>query len=233
MNSFYLLIDLIILSVPLALSFGNEIHYFKKWKFVIPASLITVGIFLPLEIWFVKNGIKGYNPAYLLGPEFSGIPLEDLLYLFIIGFAFIFAFEAMRHYLQKPPFPYMGKSFSVAMAILLIPVAIFNPLLYTSTIFLILAGLLLVHQFIFKTQWMGYFHLTFLLILPPMGLIRTVMTGTLIKDHVIWFSDDKTLGDRLFNLPIESLFYGVLQVLVAVTIYELLKTNFQKKPVKN
>jgi lycopene cyclase domain-containing protein len=54
------------------------------------------------------------------------------------------------------------------------------------------------------------------------------LTGTGIEEPIIWYNNDENLGIRIGTIPIEDIFYGMLLVLLNISLFEF----FQKKSVK-
>ena len=225
MRYLYLLIDISALLFPLLLSFDKRVNFVQYWKYLFPSIFIGMVFFIPWDVAFTKAGVWGFNPDYLIGVSIFGLPIEEWLFFIVIPYACVFTDDVVRAYLRFMPFPFMSKSFSVMVAILLLAVVLFNDGLYTTITFTALAVLLLIHRYILKSEWLGYFHLSYLIILIPFMLTNGVLTGSFIENEVVWYNNAYNLGDRFFTIPIEDLFYGMLLLLTVTTPYEYLKKH--------
>jgi lycopene cyclase domain-containing protein len=58
--------------------------------------------------------------------------------------------------------------------------------------------------------------------------VNGILTGTGIEEPIIWYNNDENLGIRIGTIPIEDIFYGMLLVLLNISLFEF----FQKKSVK-
>ena len=82
---------------------------------------------------------------------------------------------------------------------------------------------------------MGYFHLSWWILLIPFYIANGVLTGLdfykypfinlqpeNITDQIVWYNNDHNLGVRIWSVPLDDFFYGMAMVLLALTVYEKL-----------
>ena len=96
--STYLLINIAIVSIPLILSFDKKVHFYKKWRYAIPAIAIPGFIFIVWDIWFTKVGIWSFNKIHLTGIELFGLPIEEHMFFITVPYASIFTYEVLKCY---------------------------------------------------------------------------------------------------------------------------------------
>jgi lycopene cyclase domain-containing protein len=81
---------------PLLLSFVKRIRIWKRT----PALLATVlSVSIPFWIWDVAVTLRGhwsFNPLYVVGIVFLGLPVEEWLFFIVIVFVSVFTWEALR-----------------------------------------------------------------------------------------------------------------------------------------
>ena len=63
--------------------------------------------------------------------------------------------------------------------------------------------------------------ITWTLILPFL-IVNGLLTGSFLEEPVVWYNDAQNLGIRIATIPVEDVFYGLLMILVVLTVYEAL-----------
>ena len=86
MESLYLIILLLSFSIPFAYSFEKKMHFIKHWKAVFSAITIVAVVYIAWDVIFTKIGVWGFNPTYYLGVTFFNLPLEEILFFFLIPY---------------------------------------------------------------------------------------------------------------------------------------------------
>lgn len=232
MNSkyLYLIIDLAAISLPFAFSFHPKANFSKKWKYLFPAITIPAIIFLVWDEWFTRIGVWGFNPKYLSGMYVLSLPLEEVLFFICIPYACVFTYEAVGYFSKRDYLKNAVKTINVFLIILLTVIALINYYRwYTFVTFISLSLFLLFLHFKLKPDYLGKFYLAFLFILIPFFIVNGILTGTGIEGQVVWYNDAENLGIRMGTIPIEDTFYGMLLILMNVTIFESLQEKSKSK----
>ncbi len=222
--STYLLINIGSVFIPLVLSFDRKVHYYKRWKYLFPAIFITLIFFIIWDIFFTAKGIWGFNPIHLSGIEIVNLPLGEWLFFVTVPYASVFLYDVFKAYIKKDLLkPYSGW-ISAILIIFLFTIALFNTnKIYTSITFALLGSYLIIFQYILRVDYMGRFYFAYLFVLLPFLLVNGILTGSFIEEPVVWYNDNENLGIRLFTIPVEDAFYGLLLILMNVSIYEKLQ----------
>lgn len=205
--------------IPFIFSFHPKLLFYKNWKAFFPANFIIATVFIIWDVLFTRLGIWGFNHRYLCGLYLFGLPLEELLFFFCIPYACLFTYHALKQAGVASSFP--TRLFSVLMITGLMITGIANhDKHYTFITFLALSIIILVVTFIKEQKWLARFYLTFLLILIPFFIVNGLLTGSMLEEPVVWYNNEENLGIRLFTIPVEDVFYGMLLLTLNTWVYE-------------
>lgn len=222
--STYLLVNVLSVSLPFLLSFDKKVHFVSYWKFLFPSIIITGAVFIPWDIIFTSMGIWGFNPMHLSGVNVINLPIEEWMFFITIPYAAIFSYEVYIAYFKTDYFARFSRVISTVLIIILILLAvIYNDRLYTLITFTFTAIYILVLQFIFKVHYLGRFYFTYMIVLIPFLLVNGILTGSFIPEEVVWYNNAENMGIRLFTIPVEDSVYGLLLILMNISIYERLR----------
>lgn len=215
-------------SIPLVLSFDSKVRFYTKWRFLFPALVLTLTVFIPWDILFTVNGVWGFNDLHLTGIRILYLPVEEWLFFLVVPYASIFIYESLNVWFEKDILaPYTRNITLVLASVLMVAGLLFIPRWYTSVTFLFSGMFLLFLQFIVKASYLGYFYRSYLVILFPFFAVNGILTGTLIEQEVVWYNNAHNMGIRLLTIPVEDLVYGMLLILTNVALFEFFR---RKRP---
>jgi lycopene cyclase domain-containing protein len=208
------------LAGPLLLSFDKKVHFYRKWKFLFPAMLLPALFYITWDMWFTKMGVWAFNPMYITGIKVYNLPIEEVLFFFVVPYCCVFIYECIRCYFPKLEDSVIIKNcIPFFIASLLITAIIFFDRYYTGYTFLFL-GLFLAAFLLFRKQIAGFhvtaFFLSYAIILVPFLIVN----GFLTSIPVVIYNDFENLGVRIHTIPVEDIFYGMLLVFLNVFFYE-------------
>lgn len=222
--STYLLVNIAIIGVPIILSFDKKVHFYKKWKYAFPAIAIPGFIFIVWDIWFTKIGVWSFNPNHLTGLEIFGLPLEEHLFFITVPYASLFTYEVLKSYWPALNPKSISKSIFGLLVLGLTLIAIFySDRLYTLVTFIGAAVSILIIVYIIKVNFTGRFLLAYMLIIFPFLIFNGILTGTGLEEPVVIYNNSENMGIRIFSIPIEDTFYGMLLILLNVFFFELFR----------
>ena len=225
----YLLLNIGTLLGPLALSFDKKVAYFRRWKALMPGILLTAVFFILWDAWFTEMGIWSFNPDYLVGISMLGLPIEEWMFFFTVPYACVFIYDCLKAYLKKDPFGQTARPILwVLTAALLIIGAIFYDHWYTAVTFFTLAVLLFFNLQVWKTEYMGWFLIGYLVALVPFIMVNGVLTAL----PVVEYNDLENLGIRLGTIPADDTMYGMLLILMNINWYEYFQQKWQLVSVR-
>ena len=237
----YLIVDLAVLSIPLACSFDRKVRFVRFWPALFPAIAVMMALFIPWDIAFTERGIWGFNPHYLSGIWVAGIPLEEWLFFLCIPYACLFTYESLKHYFPNP----VGRPWALPatsiLAVLSACLAISNSDRWYILITCALTALLSSGIAISAARWQHVrdwnyrLWFAYLPLLVPFIISNGVLTGLRfwkyaplnrnvaeVSDQIVWYNNDHNLQLRIFSMPVDDLFYGFLMIAMTVVAYELI-----------
>jgi lycopene cyclase domain-containing protein len=218
---YYLGLDLFTLAFPLVRSFEAKLQYWRKWPGLFTGIAVMATVFLIWDAIFTANGVWGFNPRYLTGPKFFHLPIEEWLFFLVVPYSCVFIYEALRYYVRLDVLGRIARPLSIAlMAVLLVVGLLHIDRIYTAITFLSTAAMLAMHVFVLKSPYLGRFFLGYAVSLVPFFLVNGILTGWLLDEPIVWYSDSENLGIRLNTIPIEDSQYLLFFLLLTITFYE-------------
>lgn len=230
----YLLIDLGAVSIPFLAGFDKRLRFDRQWRYLFPAILLTMTIFIPWDMLKTALAVWGFNPRYLTGYYIGNLPVEEWIFFIAIPYACLFTYHALNYLIKEDYFGKYAKTFALLLAIVLLFFGFINfNRLYTSVTFISTGGFLLLHRFVLRKAYLGRFFMMYFVTLIPFFIVNGLLTGSFIPGEVVYYDNSQNLGIRLGTIPIEDMVYGMLMLLMNVTFYEWLKSRRTTKAVSS
>ena len=216
----YFLILAAAVAGPIALSFDKKVAFYKKWKYLLLPVFIPALLYIAWDIYFASEGVWSFNNDYVTGAKLVGLPVEEILFFFIVPYCCIFIYECIRCYFpQLKNKKKADKVLWLLAGTLLITGIIFYDKYYTSWTFILTAtfiGMIYLFRNFFKAFDAVSFSLSYLIILIPFLIVNGLLTSI----PVVIYNNAENLGMRIYTIPLEDVFYGMLLVLMNIAIYE-------------
>lgn len=220
----YLLLDFLTILFPFLFSFYPKANFSKKWKYLWIAILIPGIIFLLWDEAFTQLNVWGFNAEYLSGIYLKSLPLEEVLFFVCIPYACVFTYEALNYLIPKDYVAPYRRTVSVALIIGSVVLAAFNTdKWYTVTTFAGLAVYIGLLEFVFNATFLSRFYFAYIFILVPFFIVNGILTGSFIEGEVVWYNNAENLGIRMGTIPVEDTFYGMLLLVMNVSLFEWLQ----------
>lgn len=227
--SIYLIINIGIIIFPLLYSFEKSISYYKKYHAVL-ISTIIVGIpFIVWDIFATQRGDWAFNPKYISGIYFAGLPIEELLFFVTVPYSMIFLYEIAKHYLPSRKIR-LEKRIIYAITIILLILAAYNySQNYTWTVMIFSAFTLLIMgvsklSFTKESRFWIYISLAFF----PFALTNYFLTSL----PVVQYNPESFSQIRITTIPLEDFFYSFALVTNYIYVYELVKSKLEAKKIE-
>ena len=224
MNSHYtyLVLDIASVLFPLALSFDKKVAFYKSWKYLFPAMLLSALFFIGWDMLFTAQGVWGFNPEYITGLYVFNLPLEEILFFVCVPYSCVFIYEVFNAYVARDVLGTCGTRISILVSVLsLIACIFFFDKIYTIVNAGICLALVLFVTFIYKFRNLGRFYLSYFVSLMPFLICNGILTSL----PIVTYNDTENMAIRLFTIPLEDVFYCLSLLLSNVLLMDYFKNR--------
>ncbi len=223
----YTRINLLVLAVPLALSFDRKVAFWRRWSQVVPAIISVVVVFGAWDVWKTSQGVWGFNPVYAGDVRLGHLPLGEWLFFICVPYACLFILECVRAYFRDRILG-IPRWAVFAVAALFAGLAFgVRERIYTGSVFasvgLVLAAMeLRVPSTVRSRNFWVAMGLTYL----PFLIVNGVLTGL----PIVWYDDAQILGLRIIRIPLEDFFYSFSMLALAVLVHDAAGRRLKGSP---
>ncbi|RPI37726.1 MAG: lycopene cyclase domain-containing protein [Methanoregulaceae archaeon] len=221
--STYLLIDFLIIILPLIVSFFPDLSYYKKFPYVL-VSIFAGGLFfVSWDIIATLRGDWSFNPEYVMGISFAGLPLEELLFFLFVPYSLLLVYEQAAYILKDRTVPWkQGAGYATGMMLILVSF-LFTGKNY-SFIAIFSAGIVFLGMSLFFAGIMV--RLAFWAYLISGFLLFILFNYFLTSLPVVIYSPSAVSGVRFLTIPLEDFFYNFTMMAVYLAFYLWAKDNY-------
>ncbi len=219
-NFTYFIILAASLAFPLILSFDKKVAFYKKWRFLFPAMLFPAAFYIAWDIWFTSIGVWRFNEKYISGIHFYNLPIEEVLFFFVVPYCCLFIYECIRSYFPRIKDNGISRTIFLLIGIILISAGVFFYDKHYTSITFIFAGIFTCVLYFFKNYFCNFSSAAFLISYAVILIPFLIVNGFLTAIPVVIYNDTENLGIRLYTIPVEDIFYGMLLVMMNVVGYE-------------
>lgn len=222
--STYLIINILIIIVPLILSFDKNISYYRKIPRLIFSILIVSTAYIIWDIFATKRGDWAFNPGHLVGIYFFGLPLEEVLFFITVPYSCVFIYETVKFYTKEKTLNISKNVFLVIGVILILLGIIFNYQHYTFTVS-VFTGVFFLLAVYLKINLLHSFHywLTMLISFIPFLIVNYFLTSI----PIVTYNDSAFFGKRFITIPLEDFLYSFSMISLWILFFEVF--NKRKK----
>jgi lycopene cyclase domain-containing protein len=225
----YLYAHLFALVPILFLSFDRKVAFHKEWRYLLPALFLVA---IPYWIWDIaktSEQVWGFNPKYYTF-SFLHLPIEEWFFFITFPWASVFIYLCLNAYFpENKQLAFLRKidtPWTIFLITLCLGVAFWNwGKAYTTTSFM-LAGLILLWQFLYGTQQVR----TQFFRMFPVGsiafiLVNSVFTGAFTEQPIVVYNPEEYLGLRFITIPLDDFSYNLGLEFSVICLYEWFKNR--------
>lgn len=223
--SLYLILMLVSFGSCLILSFDKKVAFYKNMRFFIPAVFSVAIPFLVWDQYFAVNNIWGFNQTYLQGIFLGSLPLEEVLFFFLIPYCCVFIYEVLIAYFPNVSLNNLTKIFSLVFVLSGTLLALMNLENWYTLSACSLGVMCAVFAIRGKYMWYPRAIFAFLVAQLPFLIVNGVLTGAVTPEPVVWYSESHITGVRIITIPIEDVFYNFSLLIPIIGIYHYFKVR--------
>ncbi len=229
MKGLYLILIVVTALIPLVLSFDKKVNFVQKWKYALIAIFIVSIPFLAWDVWFVLEGVWGFNDRYLVGFFVYNIPIEELLFFYVVPFVSIFIYECVQTYVKVEKWVTSKFITFFLYGLLLVDFIFLLPnlsQLYSLIISTVVPFVVLIYfRKIINDSLMW---LAFVSILIPFLLFNGALTGMFTSQPIVWYNESQFSGIRFISIPLEDFYYLFILTYSNLFLYKFIQIFYKK-----
>lgn len=212
----YLLINIFTIIVPLLLTFEQKLKFYKKLPAVFIAILVVSTVYIIWDVFATRAGDWAFNPKYLLGVYFFGLPLEEILFFITVPYSIIFIYETAKFYLKEREI-FLNKYFYFGVMILLIAgIVLFADQYYTMTVLIYCVAFFVLASVFFPAILKSkIFWVTILISYIPFLIVNYILTSL----PIVTYNASAIWGKRFITIPLEDFFYSFSMISLWLFVY--------------
>jgi len=96
--TYYFNILIISIIVPLIFSFHPQVKFNSKFSILIKSIPLAALPYIIWDIIFARMGVWGFNEQYVSNKNILGLPIEEILFFFIIPFCCIYSYYLIEKF---------------------------------------------------------------------------------------------------------------------------------------
>lgn len=185
---------------------------------IIPALL-----YISWDMYFTHKGVWWFNEKYITGIKIGNLPLEEVLFFLVVPYCCVFIYECIRCYFPQLKNKKTADHILKLLAVVLLGVGLyFHDRYYTSWTFVFTAvfiGIVYALPKWFRSFDAVSFLVSYAIIIIPFLLVNGFLTAI----PVVLYNDAENLAFRIYTIPFEDVFYGMLLTMMIIAIYERMR----------
>lgn len=222
--STYWWVNIACISVPLLASFHPRLKFWQQYAALFPAILLTAIVFILWDVWYTEMGVWGFNPMHIGTLKLANLPLEEVAFFICIPYACVFTYQVLKEFDPVPNLAARLNQFAPWIGLwLVLMAALTYDKMYTGPVFLSSGVLILLLSKVLNVRWLGYYLVSYGVLLIPFLISNGILTGSFIEQEVVWYNPAENLGWRIGTVPFEDLSYMNIMLLTNIGLFEGIK----------
>lgn len=219
-------IDLLIIALPLILSFDRRVGYYRKWPIVLTVSLIVGSVYLSWDVLMTVQRHWGFNERYAGSFRLLGLPLGEILFFFCVPFSCLFIYEVSMAYFREKKVAIPRPTWFVLAALFFAVAVVFQKKSYTFSVMLSVGAFFLLSSLI-SAELLKSFHFWISILLSYIPFL--IVNGILTALPVVVYNQRAIWGLRLSTIPLEDFFYSFSLLGFNFLVYRFFRRLWRRK----
>ena len=227
--NYYVMLDLLVLAGPLALSFDRRVAFYKKWPAVFGAIGLILLTFGAWDVWKTAAGVWSFNPEFAGAWRLFGLPAGEWLFFIVVPYACLFILACVRAYFKDAELR-IPTAFWWALVVPFVVLGIiFIQRTYTGVVFFSVAAAFIAALLLTPTSLRSRnYWLAVAITYAPFLLSNGILTGT----PVVLYDDTRNLAIRIGTIPLEDFFFSFSMILLSFVFFDRISSRRSSdKPV--
>ncbi|MCA1951258.1 MAG: lycopene cyclase domain-containing protein [Treponema sp.] len=221
----YILLDLLVLLFPLALSFDRKVAFYKSWPAVFPTILVILLLFGSWDVWKTSIGVWSFSVQYAGTWRLMGLPAGEWLFFICVPYACIFILACVRSYIQDHQLPIPLWLWYVLSGAFILAGLLLMHKTYTGIVFLSVAAAILAVRILSPNNFRSSnFWIALAITYVPFLIANGVLTGL----PVVLYDNSRNLNIRVGPIPIEDFFFSLSMLLLSFALYDFFGRKQEK-----
>lgn len=213
------------LAGPFALSFDKKVVFYKKWRYLFPAMIFPALVYIIWDIYFISKGVWSFDDRYITGIKLVNLPVEELLFFLIVPYCCLFIYECIRCYFPGLKDKRVADIILQVLAIVLLISGIFFYKKYYTCLTFVFCSLFIGVIYLWRNFFKDFDSVSFLVSFVIVLIPFLIVNGFLTAIPVVLYNDEENLRIRIYTIPFEDIFYGMLLLMMDIAIYEKLRNR--------
>lgn len=223
----YLLIDIIVLSIPLLFSFRQKTKFYRRIPYVVAAFLSVGSVFLAWDVWATSHGDWGFSAAYITGHHILGLPIEEILFFLMIPYSCLFIYENLICYFADRHLKIPRVLNGLVAGASWISAVVFWHQNYTRTVLIFFGLFFLVtmffdHVMLESLLFWAYMAITYF----PFFVVNYLLTAP----PIVWYDPQAIWGVRVTTIPLEDFCYSFTMLAFYTLVYRIFRKRTSVGP---
>lgn len=187
--------------------------------------LIPALLYIVWDIYFVSKGVWHFNEDRITGIKLINLPLEEVLFFLLVPYCCVFIYACIRSYFPQLKNKRWADGLLLVLAVALLLTGIIHYDKYYTGWTFTGTGTFILLLYLFRNYFKSFDAVSFIVSYVICLIPFLIVNGFLTSIPVVLYNNAENLGIRIYTIPFEDAFYGMLLILMNIVLYEKLKSR--------